>query len=41
VCGLLGVDLAAICELAANVEPYICAGATSLHPPMSPKEPLV
>jgi len=27
---LLGVDLATICEAAANVEPYICANGTSI-----------
>ena len=27
---LLGVDLATICEAAANVEPYICANGTRI-----------
>ena len=27
---LLGIDLATICEAAANVEPYICADGTRI-----------
>ena len=27
---LLGVDLATVCEAAANVEPYICADGTRI-----------